>query len=279
MARLTEVRQHDPSLPVETQESTLVWPHWPLHIIPDKLMRCEKAKPGIDKGCPIGVPFEFESDLFEGKALFRFKGLRTSLDPNSDQKYFQGKKRLHQVVIQGRFKKNIKVSDVLTGRKFEKPLALVPPPFMERIICRILKRLAPGVVINLSSKQPMVLAPFFSTVQVIRSDPPGLEPDIMSTDGISENILNVGDTIVTSKERKTLFSDQSCDFLFGTEHVYTFENYDDSLDYSTYTMDFRVFRFEMNRTLNGQPMHVMAKSISEGHILWLFEIWHEKLLN
>ena len=279
MVRRYEERQHDPSQRGHSPGSIQVWPHWPLHIVPDPSMLCEKSTLGFDTACPIGVPFAFKSNLFQGKALFRFKGLPNSLNPNSDQKYFQGKKRLHQVVIQGRFKKNIKASDIFTGRKFEKPLALVPPPFMERIIRRLLQRLAPGVVLNLSSKQPMVMAPFFGTVQVIRSDRPGLEPDIMSTNGITENILNVADTIVTSKERKTIFSEPSCDFVFGTDRVYTFENYDDSLDYSTYTMDFRVFRFDMNRTLNGQPMHVMAESIAEGKHLWLFEIWHEKLLN
>jgi len=229
--------------------------------------------------CPIGIPFEFESDLFKGKALFRFRDLETSEDPISDAKYFQSRKRKSQIVIQGRFKKAISVSHVMTGRRFDKPLSLVPPPFVERIIQRFLKQRAPGAKVELTSTTPLVLAPYFASVQVMRADTPGSEPNIASVNGFSENVLNENGQSVSSEERKKIFSDPHCRYMLNPEDtVYTFETYDDSFDYATYTMDFRVFRFDMNRTLNGQPMHVMAESNLEGKPLWLFEIWHERLL-
>ena len=265
-----------------------LWPHWPLNIVPDASTVCKVPAdlPGspddnttTKASCPIGIPFEFESDLFKGKALFRFRDLETSEDPISDAKYFQSRKRKSQIVIQGRFKKAISVSHVMTGRRFDKPLSLVPPPFVERIIQRFLKKRAPGAKVELTCTTPLVLAPYFASVQVMRADTPGSEPNIASVNGFSENVLNENGQSVSSEERKKIFSDPHCRYMLNPEDtVYTFETYDDSFDYATYTMDFRVFRFDMNRTLNGQPMHVMAESILEGKPLWLFEIWHERLL-
>jgi len=62
------------------------------------------------KSYPIGIPFEVESDLFVGKALLRVKGL-VGDDPEGD-KYFSGRCRTYQHVIQGRFKEEIPVSDL-----------------------------------------------------------------------------------------------------------------------------------------------------------------------
>jgi len=63
------------------------------------------------KAYPVGIPFEFETDLFVGKALLRVKGLANSDDPEGD-KYFSGRCRTYQHVIQGRFKEEIQVSDL-----------------------------------------------------------------------------------------------------------------------------------------------------------------------
>ena len=60
---------------------------------------------------PIGIPFKIETDLFVGKALLRVKGLANSDDPEGD-KYFSGRCRTYQHVIQGRFKEEIPVSDL-----------------------------------------------------------------------------------------------------------------------------------------------------------------------
>ena len=61
--------------------------------------------------CPIGVPFKFSSDIFEGKILVRLKGCGD--DPRDN--YFSGRKRLYQHVVQGRFKEEVRVSDVFAG--------------------------------------------------------------------------------------------------------------------------------------------------------------------
>ena len=261
------------------------WPHRPLFL--------QSAKDTIIQGlksstrpCPIGVPFEFETDLFKGRALIRFRDLESSDNHRQDQSYFNGRKRLSQFIIQGQFKKSIKVSDLVTGREFDKPLKLVPPPVVSRIIRRILRRLAPSVEVDLSSTTPKVIANFPGSVQTMRADLPGAEPDITSDEEIQEDtalMFKAGHKYregLSVKKRKRLFSDpaKASRHSFDTHKVYTFNNYDDSIDYVDYSINLKVYRFDMTSTLDGQPFQVMAKNKADGKHLWAFHIWNERLL-
>lgn len=259
------------------------WPHRPLFLQGDK----ETILPGLkspNHPCPVGVPFEFETELFKGRALIRFRDLETSNNPTHDKAYFQGRKRQSQFIIQGQFKQPIKVSDVVTGREFEKPLKVAPPPFVSRIIRKVLGRVAPSVELDLSSETPKVTANFAGSVQALRADVPGTEPDITSVDDIQEDTSMFHDAEykdgMSVQKRKRLFSDphKASRHSFDTETVYTFNNYDDSFNYVNYSIDLKIFRFDMTSTLDGQPFQVMAKNKATGKHLWSFHIWNEHLL-
>lgn len=88
------------------------WQHRPL-LLCSKPEASENLKTEHDDHlqCPIGVPFKFSSDIFEGEILVRLKGCGD--DPRD--KYFSGRKRLYQHVVQGRFKEEVRVSDVFAG--------------------------------------------------------------------------------------------------------------------------------------------------------------------
>jgi len=67
--------------------------------------------------------------IIKGKILLRFRNAKSD-DPTSHSKYFNNggssNKRLMQTVIQGRFKKPMKMSDVYVGSTFPQPLAGAP---------------------------------------------------------------------------------------------------------------------------------------------------------
>ena len=94
------------------------WPHRPLFVCINTpaCSKMEVPKYGLG-ACPIGAPFHFESDVFKGTCLIRLRGSHSD-DPEGDEEYFFGRKRIFQSVIQGSFKEKVKVADVLTGHEF-----------------------------------------------------------------------------------------------------------------------------------------------------------------
>lgn len=86
----------------EVVPSVSSWPHRPIFLCDDK----DGAPP-----LSLGTPFEIESDLFKGKMLVRLKGVPSD-DPVADQKYFSGRQRRFQAIVQGRFKREVRVSEV-----------------------------------------------------------------------------------------------------------------------------------------------------------------------
>ena len=249
------------------------WAHRPIFILAGKDVLVHGIKP--NESCPIGVPFEFETPLFKGKALIRIRDLETSDDPTSDCEYFHGRKRLSQCIVQGRFKKELKISDVFCGREYEKPLKQKPPPFVNRIIQTFLRRVAPGVEIDLCSDNPKVLAPLAGSVQGLRADTGGGGPDILTIDDIEDHGFDM-----YAKRRKKKFSDprHASKHVFDTKTVYTFNSFDDSINYVDYEMNLKIMKFDMTHVLNGQPFQFMAKSKSVGGYLWLFNMCNERLL-
>ena len=62
---------------------------------------------------------------------------------------------------------------------------------------------------------------------------------------------------------------------YDTDKVYTFEIYDDIMDYVSYNMHLAPFlKFDMVKTLGKQPFQVMARTKTDGRYLWLFTMYH-----
>jgi len=266
------------------------WPHHPLFVKsnPEACGGTLVVK-GLDKDdpCPIGVPFEFESELFKGRLLFRVRGLETSEDKQTDTRYFGETKSHNQFIIQGQFKKEIKASNIVYGGEFRKPLKKSPPAWFEKVMSGIFSTINSGIQFRLSANKPSALVSLAGSVQVIRADAPGQEPDITSFD-IEENnsafqLAARGRSSsfpIDSKTRKKFFSNtkKSEDVVFDTETVYTFEHYDEIMDYKNYVMDLGVYKFDMTKVLDEEPFQIMAKDLEGGKHLWSFQLWHEKLL-
>lgn len=277
---------------------TSEWPHYPLFIKPDP----EACGGNLDvkgvrphESCPIGIPFEFESDYFKGKILFRVRNLETSSGADGDTRYFGScKKRLNQIIVQGRFKQEIAARDIAFGGEFKRRLKQAPPALIERIMNSIFTRINPGVKFALSEEKPWVLVNYPASAQTFRVDAEGGEPDISTCVEFEENNAllskfnregggknkkkNLSFPVDTQKRRKILRNDTDGDIVFDTEHVYTFEHYDDIMDYTTYGMDVKAYKFDMSKMVDHEPFQIMAKNLKDGKHLWSFGIWHEKLL-
>jgi hypothetical protein len=237
------------------------WPHRPLFLQRGNTT-VVIGNGALDDPCPIGIPFDFESELFKGRALIRFRNLGLKSDsPAKDNEYFEGRKRLSQIVIQGQFKKEMKVSGVVTGTEFVRPFKMYVLSFVNRIVCGILHRVCPSVELDLASKTPKVLSNLAGSMQVIRADHFGSQPDISANDEITENNALLFGTAEPIKNRKKIFSDptKASKYNVDTNTVCTFNHFDDTFDYVGCTMDLKMMRFDLASTLDGQPFQMMAK--------------------
>lgn len=233
--------------------------------------------------CPIGKPFWFSSDLFEGYCLVRIKGVENSDDSQSDMAYFDGRRRLFQMIVQGRFKEALPVNTVLTGHEFVKPLQNLPHQWILKAATNIIGKLAPGSDIRVEGDRPTMLAPLAGTSQVVRVDEVGDEPDIASIEGVEEDCTLLGRKFaksrMSSSSRKSHLSNpkKSSRYTFDVDRVYTFDFYQNLLNVKRYKLDLGVASISMCPILNGQPIQCMAKT-TDGRYLWSFQIWHESLL-
>jgi hypothetical protein len=263
------------------------WPHRPVLLsVNTPVDSSLQVDPAYGDGpLPIGKPFFFESDLFVGYCLVRIKDVSNSDDPESDRDYFDGRRRIFQTVVQGRFKEPLSVDSVLTGHEFVKPLQNLPHQWILKAATNIIGKIAPGANIHVIGDRPKMLAPLAGTSQAVRADEPGDEPDLASEDGIEEDLTLLGGKFAnTSKpvsvaRRKTYLSNPSraSKYTFDTETVYTFDFYQNILNVNTYSLELGIANISLCQTLNGQPIQCLCKT-TDGRYLWSFQIWHEDLL-
>ena len=95
------------------------WPHNTVYVQPGSDMKVS-GLPTQQHPIPLGVPIEIETPLFKGKALVRFRNAKSD-DPKSHELYFEGRKRLMQTVVQGRFKRTLKMSEVYVVSRLPGP--------------------------------------------------------------------------------------------------------------------------------------------------------------
>ncbi len=274
----TRIRQRESF----TLPSVEKWRHRPLMICANT-----SAAPSLQvpehgmSACPLGVPFKFSSDVFEGEMLIRLKDSKSD-NVQDDEAYFSGRKRSFQSVVQGRFKEQVPVGDVLTGYEFARPLKSLPSSMILKLCSKLATKIAPGVNINFHCDQPHLSATLCGASKTVRADKPGSEPDITDHD-IQEDCTLFGDDFekeeVSALRRKRIFSsvDKCQNYTFDTETVYTFEFYEHMFCAQKYLLDVGFTSFEVCRNLDGQPLQRLAK-MKDGRYLWSFQIWHEKLL-
>jgi hypothetical protein len=276
-----------PAAPIRARQqhslpSPSEWPHYPVLVCANSDAQPDLIIPNYGRGpVPLGKPFAFSSDLFEGTCCIRLRDLPSD-DAAADAEYFLGRRRKFQAIVQGRFKEPLKLSDVLTGHEFAKPLKGLPPPWVVSAGTNLIRRLAPGASIVLHEKQPRALAILAATSQLISADMPGNEPDITSNQ-IDEDVslfggIFEGGHVTPARRKRHLASpDRAEKYSFDTESVYTFDFYQNILDTATYSLDLGFTKLGMTKVLDGQPIQILAKH-SDGRSIWNLQVWHKNLL-
>jgi Protein of unknown function (DUF1769) len=228
---------------------------------------------------PFGIPFNFESSIFKGKMLIRFRNVDTDDTTGSHEAYFKERRHLMQVVVQGRFKTPINMSDLYVGNVFKTKLSNPPPPSLQRIMNQLFQQLAPGTVLDLSSAKPKILALYGGIAQTMSVDLPGDEPDITSA-YLPENMAKIfGSSTAAVKQRKRLLSSptHASGYMYDTDHIFTFHSSDDALDYSSYSINLPVIgKYHFGYCLGGQPMTISAV-LKDGSPMFSFNVWHRDL--
>jgi hypothetical protein len=261
------------------------WVHRPLLIcantvaIPTMITDTRSSNKGY---LPLGIPFSFSSDLFEGLCLIRVKGANSDAT-EEDAKYFSGRKRIFQSIVQGRFKEEVNVLDCMTGHEFTRPLKNLPHPIILKTATNLLGRFQPGATICVHTDQPYISATLLETTQIFRGDQPGNEPNI-ANHNIQEDSSILGgvfatDTIPASRRKRIFSNPSTCPkCTFDTETVYTFEFYQNSFDAQSYSLDLGFTKLALSKVFDHQPIQWLGK-MKDGRYLWSFQIWNESLLS
>lgn len=286
------------------------WPDYP------SMVRCSpEHHPGAAQLQRFGVPFEFRSQLFEGRAVARIRGIGS----RDDATYFRDRERKMQCLVQGRFKRRVRCRDVVCGQEFAHSLEL-PLQLVVRPVLSVIQMMQPAMQADLFAKRPHLLTPLAATTQTLTVARPGQQSDrgfVTCQAGAGEDTVGVmvedpeedtallggwfSGAVRSSQERKNRFNAGASAPDLDQEQaeegewfepgvVYTFDFYSHVLDMQTMS----AFGFDVAPILNGNPIVCMARlrtdgtaavdatadavSETEPEHLWKFEIWHERML-
>ncbi len=268
--------------PVPSKECS-EWPNYPTYLCSHTKVQTIGYTAG--ESLPLGKSIHFESELFKGSIFIRLRDVDPpSYDREDHSAYFKGKKRFWQVIVQGQFKEEINMADLVYGDFYEKPFLNVPRGPIMNLIVKFMNAISPGIDIDVTSDTPKLLAPFGGT-QVMRIDLPGNEPKIT---GAMHNVQEDTSLVLgaafagpkSQQKRRRYLSQQknSSKYSVNPEHVYTMELYDHSTNFGTYHQHaFGNFKVDMVKCMNGQALAFCCFT-RDKRMLWKFRLWHERLI-
>lgn len=260
----------------------------------------------INNGCERpheSLVVDFESPLFVGTLLFRLRGTDgTTREPyNDDKGFFAGKAIRYQAVIQGRFKKEMRFSDLVTGTRLDRPCGKLPPKWIMWTAMKVVQFFAPQLNAQLERcDKPYVLSALGSAPRtiIVRDSSKAAEKEeeftTMSRELsepriASESLLGrdnpIGNSLERARNRKKQldqwFLAQTDSPRAVVDKVYTFEFLQHLFDYQNFHIDIgNSMHAKVKDLLNGQPLQLMAEYFREGqpidpaNKLWAFEIWN-----
>jgi len=259
------------------------WSSRPIYFCSHPKVQMKDYKPG--GALPFGVPLEFESDLFTGRVFLRLRPIESHPDDKANHtSYFEGKKRFWQIIIQGQFKQEINMSDLMLGDFYEKPFHGIPKGYIMQLYQKFMEALSPGIIMDMISDRPKILTSFGSA-QIMRIDLPGNEPKITGViDNVQENTsLILGEGFASpksAKKRRKYLSNpkNSSKYRVNPGHVYTLELYDHSMNFGTYHQHIMGgAKIDMVDSMNGQAL-ALCLFTRDQRLIWKFPIWHERLI-
>ena len=237
---------------------------------------------------------DFESDLWIGTLLLRLRFTEgTTLNKYDDSKgYFAGMNRRYQAVVTGSPKRAIPISNCITGLKLEREVGKLPAKWILKGALQLLKFFAPQLECKLDHDKPYSFTPLGSTPQMLGVDclesPRCIEDKQEEPTNAKHTLLGESSTAPSSLARSK-FRKKALDKLYLHEaqypeltpqHEYTMEFLQHLFSFTTFEMELGslIGNFQLKDMLNGQPLQLMAMENTTLTSLWMFEIWHECLV-
>lgn len=154
--------------------------------------------------------------------------------------------------VQGQFKQQVPFDALMIGSEFMRPLKLPASSLLVRATQWLIHKMGSGVQLNPTGDHPHILAPLIAAAQTIHVSLPGQQPDMLTA---QEDMTLYNSSLVSSwsgkplsaGKRRSLFASRSNrqGKAFDTEHVWTFQLYDQSMDYSTFTLPIPLFKLDL----------------------------------
>ena len=158
------------------------------------------------------------------------------------------------------FKKAIMRDDVWFGIVYDKKLRLAPPPpRIASIMHTLFNNLVPGIVLDLFSKDPKVLALMGSCCHTVSIDELGNEPDITSSE-LPENAFLSSNLESCGELRKKSLCDirKASQYTYSTDKVYTFHNIDEVVDIANFRVRLPFASVDIAKVIGNQPISFRA---------------------
>lgn len=166
-----------------------------------------------------------------------------------------------QSIVQGRFKRVVPFSSVLTGQALTGPLVNVPARWLMPAVLAVLSKFQPDLKLSVDGKHPYALSSLIATSQSVSISLPGNEPNIFSL-SVPENLNLLGPRFIglSQSARKSFFSNPKnlAIYQFEPDFVYTFDFYQHVVDFSTFAIDAAVFQIDILKVLGVRPIQIMA---------------------
>jgi len=260
------------------QQHTTEWDHRPNYFCAHGKVRTKDYGPG--EPLPMGKAIEFESDLFEGRIFCRLRDVDSHPDDKNHATYFKSGKQLYQFIIQGRFKEELAMSDILNGDSYDKPLN-VGNNIMTKMYQKVMRTFSPGIIMEMSAEKPRIMTAFGTNpAQLMMVSRPGEEPDITKIGSIQEETtLLLGVEDLPAKKRMSYLSKpkNSLKHKVRRDHIYTVEFHDTTTNFATYHQYITGAKVDMVPMLNGQPLS-FGMFTRDGRLVYKFPMWHERAL-
>lgn len=249
------------------------WENRPLYFTTGK-GTSSSTKRQDDGSLPLQAPVEFDGELFKGKIFIRVRNLPSLNTTKENNTYFETKRRTKQVVIQGQFKERISCDNVWFGDIYEKPLNISS---VANLAIPIIRRLIPGVKLDFCDN-PRIIVLLGGESRTISIDRPGDEPKM--TEELKEhNTIIFGEFRSYNHRRKMLRNPKTAsNYCFDPGYIYTFQLYDDIIDFCDYTFKMPLGRkINLVKMLNYQPFTFAART-SDDKPIFSLKLFHEDLI-
>ena len=125
-----------------------------------------------------GESHEFDGPLFKGRIMVFVKVLREAGEGGMD--VFKKKRRMTWIIVQGRFKQRMPVSEVYTGQMFGKKIEDVPQAVVRAVtfLVQSFTRVVSNASVIENSDAPVVIYPLILAAQSVHVCTPGFEPEL-----------------------------------------------------------------------------------------------------